>query len=314
MPAVVCPACQEAERLSGRRRPDDTVEVTCLACGEVWDRDAARRCNRCGSTDLVYAPRPLWAKGRGDQHTPAGRIDAYSCRQCGGHDVTASNRATAVEAPPSPGARPAAPRPATVPEQAASSGGGAPPGHRLLFLQRLDGEVDRLASRARNLPEQRRADASAEELRAAARTMMALVDELQRLQGQGAAGPDGQDALEQVRRKLDEARRQGEQLAARHREQVAAVEQAAAALEVESAQAAQRRRSLADALDPDELEAYEAMRARVRDPVAVLVDIGACGGCRVVVPPAEREHARAAAATTLARCPSCGRFLVFDVV
>lgn len=90
MPAIACPACNEEERLTGHRRADDTVEVTCDVCGAKWER-GGRRCGLCGSNDLGYAPRALWEKGRGDQHTPAGRIDAYRCHACGGFDVTSRN-------------------------------------------------------------------------------------------------------------------------------------------------------------------------------------------------------------------------------
>ncbi|MDQ3973223.1 MAG: hypothetical protein M3276_02605 [Actinomycetota bacterium] len=90
MPSIVCPACQEDDSLSGRRRPDGSLEVTCQACGTSWLR-GGRRCALCGSDDLASTPKPLWEKGRDDQHTPAGRIDAYSCHHCGGRDVTSSN-------------------------------------------------------------------------------------------------------------------------------------------------------------------------------------------------------------------------------
>jgi hypothetical protein len=97
MPAVICPRCGEDDKLSGERRPDGTLEVTCLACGTVWDRDAERRCRVCGSDDLEYTPKALWEKGRGDQRTPAGEIAAYACWNCGGRDVTSS---TPVPGPP----------------------------------------------------------------------------------------------------------------------------------------------------------------------------------------------------------------------
>lgn len=91
MPSIICPGCGEDEDLSGTRRPDDTLEVTCLSCGRVWERAGSRRCGLCGSDNLEYSPRALWEKGRGEQRTPAGRIDAYYCHECGGHDVTSSN-------------------------------------------------------------------------------------------------------------------------------------------------------------------------------------------------------------------------------
>jgi ribosomal protein S27E len=89
MQAVVCPSCGETDRLSGERT-DDSINVTCEACGHSWDRDLTVRCRTCGSERVVYAPRPLWEKGRGDQRSPAGRIDAYHCADCGDSDARAS--------------------------------------------------------------------------------------------------------------------------------------------------------------------------------------------------------------------------------
>lgn len=90
MPTIACPRCKENDRLSGERRSGGSVEITCDACGNVWTR-SDRRCGLCGSDDLEYTPKALWEKGRGDQHTPAGRIDAYRCYACGGFDVTSSH-------------------------------------------------------------------------------------------------------------------------------------------------------------------------------------------------------------------------------
>lgn len=90
MPIIACPSCDEDERLSGRQQPDGGVQITCEACGTVWER-SDRRCRLCGSDDLEYTPKALWEKGRGDQHTPAGEIASYRCYACGGFDVTSSN-------------------------------------------------------------------------------------------------------------------------------------------------------------------------------------------------------------------------------
>lgn len=109
MPVIACPSCGEEDRLSGERQADDSLMVTCQACGTVWQRGGTRECRLCGSDDLAYTPKPLWEKGRGDQRTPAGRIDAYSCYACGGRDVTSSH--------PQPGP------PDHVPSRAASGEG-----------------------------------------------------------------------------------------------------------------------------------------------------------------------------------------------
>jgi hypothetical protein len=91
MATVTCLACGEDDDLTGTRRPDGELEITCGSCGARWKRDMRPRCRLCGSDDLAYTPKPLWEKGRGDQRTPAGRIDAYRCNACGGGDVTSSN-------------------------------------------------------------------------------------------------------------------------------------------------------------------------------------------------------------------------------
>ena len=84
--STTCPRCEESERIEGERR-EDTIVLTCAACGKRWERDTSKRCRSCGSDNLRYTPRPLWEKGRGEQRTPAGRIDAYFCNDCGDTDA-----------------------------------------------------------------------------------------------------------------------------------------------------------------------------------------------------------------------------------
>ncbi len=81
-----CPDCGESQHIRGERRAG-VIELTCQTCGAGWQRDPTRRCRACGSDNLRYTPRPLWEKGRGDQRTPAGRIDAYACNDCGERDA-----------------------------------------------------------------------------------------------------------------------------------------------------------------------------------------------------------------------------------
>ena len=87
-PEVVCPGCGSQD-LSGSR-DGEIIRITCARCGHAWDRDPAPKCGYCGSDRVAYAPRPLWEKGRGDQMTPAGRIDSWTCADCGRHGVTSS--------------------------------------------------------------------------------------------------------------------------------------------------------------------------------------------------------------------------------
>lgn len=89
--SISCPSCGEAKLLSGSR-DGDVITMSCGACGHGWDRDTRPSCKHCGSHDLVYTPKPLWEKGRGNQQTPAGRFDAYACNACGELDVTKRSR------------------------------------------------------------------------------------------------------------------------------------------------------------------------------------------------------------------------------
>lgn len=317
MPAVACPTCHESERLSGKRRPDRSLEITCLVCGAVWQRDATPRCSNCGSIDLAYTPRPLWAKGRGEQHTPAGRIDAYTCRACDTQNATASTpREPAAPAVHhhEPTATPAAAPPASAPSRPlAASPLGDQPARLLLPLQDLDDEINRLRHRAEHPPEQRKADATGAQLRNAARTMVALSNEVTRLRQSRVADSETMkkqiaDAKEQVAA----ARNDGEQLAAHYRANLAAITQAQAATRAALEQAQRRREALAAALDPSLTAAYEALRDRVPNPVVPVIDLRNCAGCRVLIPQAEFERARDEARTGLARCPACNRILLAD--
>ena len=88
---ITCPRCGEGERINGDRAENGRIRLTCGSCDATWERDTRPRCKLCGSDNLEYTPKPLWEKGRGDQHTPADRYDAYACHGCGGFDVTSSN-------------------------------------------------------------------------------------------------------------------------------------------------------------------------------------------------------------------------------
>jgi predicted nucleic acid-binding Zn-ribbon protein len=91
------------------------------------------------------------------------------------------------------------------------------------------------------------------------------------------------------------------------------VVEAASAVEAALAQARTRRELLAAQLEPSLRASYESARQRVKDPVVPVVDIGTCGGCRVLIAAAELEHARAVADRDLVCCPGCGRYLAFGV-
>jgi hypothetical protein len=92
MPLVACPECAEDEALEAIGATDTGAPVIrCDACDHEWVRDTTLRCGLCGSSDLRYTPEPLWEKGRGDQRTPAGRIDQFACWSCGARRVTSGD-------------------------------------------------------------------------------------------------------------------------------------------------------------------------------------------------------------------------------
>ncbi len=100
MPAVRCPQCGEEDDLSGTRR-DDTIVVTCGACGSVFDRDTTPTCRLCGSTDLeAVRTTTLREAGRGAQWAPSGLRVAWFCWDCTGRDVTGPDPVPGPNPPP----------------------------------------------------------------------------------------------------------------------------------------------------------------------------------------------------------------------
>jgi uncharacterized protein len=183
---------------------------------------------------------------------------------------------------------------------------------QLLSLQVIDSKIARLRRRAADLPQRREADATAEQLRAAAREMTEGIDQLERLRAAADDSAEVQAVLQQLEAGVAEARRRGEALAALQREQVAAVPRAAAALQEELVADTAERAALADQLEGSLLAAYETAQRRTPSPVVVPLLDRTCGGCMLTIPAMALDHARAAAASALPRCPECGRYLVID--
>jgi hypothetical protein len=79
---IVCPACGEAEELTGQPGPDG-IQITCDTCGAAWPRDAALvRCATCGGTDVTFRPQPLTAYSRGTQVSIVGWRHVPLCASC----------------------------------------------------------------------------------------------------------------------------------------------------------------------------------------------------------------------------------------
>jgi primosomal protein N' len=76
-----CPECDEAERLSGERR-DETIWITCGACGHEWRRDRDL-CPSCGERSVADRREPLFQKARGTQQSIIGYRIVQECFRCG---------------------------------------------------------------------------------------------------------------------------------------------------------------------------------------------------------------------------------------
>jgi ribosomal protein L37E len=87
---IVCPECGEDDDLRGKRG-QDSIAMTCQACGHQWIRLLKPKCLNCGAMGedlLSYRPIPLFAKGRGTMQTPSGQRDSWDCDRCGRSDCT----------------------------------------------------------------------------------------------------------------------------------------------------------------------------------------------------------------------------------
>jgi transposase len=89
MVEIVCPTCGVDDHLRGTRRDDDTIELTCEACGTTWVRDPRPSCPRCGGTEMEAAPRVILEKSRGSQMSIQGVQREFLCRVCDADRIAA---------------------------------------------------------------------------------------------------------------------------------------------------------------------------------------------------------------------------------
>ena len=78
---VACPACGEADELSGSRT-DRGIALECGRCGKAWQRSLDRRCATCGSEDLQTVPLAIVERSRGTQLSVLGTRPIELCSSC----------------------------------------------------------------------------------------------------------------------------------------------------------------------------------------------------------------------------------------
>jgi hypothetical protein len=86
-----CPACGEAERLSGVRR-GEVIRLHCETCGTDWDRDPNPTCRRCGGSDMQPVPKAIVEKSRGTQLSVVGTRTVHLCSACDAATLEAYHR------------------------------------------------------------------------------------------------------------------------------------------------------------------------------------------------------------------------------
>lgn len=83
---IECPVCGETEDLTGNRQ-DETIIITCGACGQSWDRPTTPVCPKCDGTDLQAVPLAIVEKSRGTQLSVVGIRIVHLCDQCDADDI-----------------------------------------------------------------------------------------------------------------------------------------------------------------------------------------------------------------------------------
>lgn len=78
---ISCPMCSERDDLEGRRE-DDAIHITCIACGQEWNRPVSPRCPTCGGSDLQTVPLAIVEKSRGTQLSVVGIRMIQLCWAC----------------------------------------------------------------------------------------------------------------------------------------------------------------------------------------------------------------------------------------
>lgn len=85
----MCAACGTDEHLRGTLLPDDTIELTCEACGTTWVRDPRPSCPKCGGQEMEAAPKVIMEKSRGSQMSIQGIQREFLCRTCDAAEISA---------------------------------------------------------------------------------------------------------------------------------------------------------------------------------------------------------------------------------
>ena len=91
MTGTECPACGEAESLSGDR-DGDLIHLRCDTCGEQWDRNVNPTCERCGNADMQGVPMAIVEKSRGTQLSVVGTRTVHLCSICDAATLEAYHR------------------------------------------------------------------------------------------------------------------------------------------------------------------------------------------------------------------------------
>lgn len=83
---IACPVCGETEDLNGDRG-DQSITITCGACGQAWQRPTHPVCPHCEGTDLQEVPHAIVEKSRGTQLSVVGIRVVSLCNNCDAEDI-----------------------------------------------------------------------------------------------------------------------------------------------------------------------------------------------------------------------------------
>lgn len=78
--------CGEENDLTGVRS-DESIAITCGACGQTWQRPTEPVCPTCQGTDLQEVPHAIVEKSRGTQLSVVGIRIVPLCNRCHADDI-----------------------------------------------------------------------------------------------------------------------------------------------------------------------------------------------------------------------------------
>jgi hypothetical protein len=78
---IVCPECGEDDDLAGTPK-DETIEITCGACGRTWLRDMTPRCSKCDGENVYAALKAIVERSRGTQLSIVSTEVVQLCNDC----------------------------------------------------------------------------------------------------------------------------------------------------------------------------------------------------------------------------------------